>query len=205
MSLVSTFSLKLREKLYTSYNYTITFIQKKNIENKFYDKLSDFFNYLWLQNKGIFESEVLKDLPQSLVKDILFHKYFKNFQNSKIFLDSENKPNIPLLRSMLAIIKIKYHLIGDVITTVGDINYNIYFILDGKVDIISNDGKEVVASLKSGNYFGESNLLLDNPIRTASVLCTQISQIGIMTRKNIEILFNAYPEFHTNMVKFTMQ
>ena len=194
-SLVFEFASKLRSKLLDSYNFVIEFIKKKRVDVVFNRQVNDYFNYLWQSNKGNIDSEIIKQLPNSMMCDIQMYRYNSAIVQSQIFKDPEGNINQQLTRTLFRLMEIQYYLIGDCIIKLGDKNYDIYIILEGEVEVINIKGNLVVATLKTGDHFGELNILINASMRTASVTASKISQIGVICKENLERMFAAYPDW----------
>lgn len=69
---------------------------------------------------------------------------------------------------MTANVKFKRYAKGDVIMNLGDKTREIYFILYGTAVVVV-EGKKIVATIDSGNMFGEMAFLTKNP-RNATIL-----------------------------------
>ena len=86
--------------------------------------------------------------------------------NEKIYLfDGIKKEDI--IR-MTTNVKFKRYAKGDVIMNSGDMSYEVYFILNG-MGVVVVDGKKIVATIDSGNMFGEMAFLTKKP-RNATIL-----------------------------------
>ncbi|CAG9325611.1 unnamed protein product [Blepharisma stoltei] len=58
-----------------SYWYVKDFIDKKQLGSIFMEKINDYFDYLLRSSKGIYDENILKELPPSLMSDIQFYRY----------------------------------------------------------------------------------------------------------------------------------
>ena len=65
-------------------------------------------------------------------------------------------------------VKFKRHAKGDVIMNAGDLTKEVYFILNG-MGVVVVGGKKIVATIDSGNMFGEMAFLTKKP-RNATIL-----------------------------------
>ncbi|KAI8843134.1 cyclic nucleotide-binding-like protein [Chytridium lagenaria] len=82
----------------------------------------------------------------------------------------------------------------DIIVRNGDASTDMFFIVSGGVEIISDDGKQIYDSVAEGGFFGEVGLIL-NVNRTASVRCaTKTCHLIILSASALEKVLEEYPE-----------
>ena len=198
-SLVSEFASKLRSKLLDSYNTVIDFIKKKRVDTAFNRQVNDYFNYLWQSNKGNIDSEIIRQLPIGIMADIQIYRFNSAVENSQIFKDMDGNINCQLAKTLFRLMEVEFYLIGDSVIKLGEKSFDIFIILEGEVDVINLKGSKAIATLKTGDHFGEANILLNTSIRTASVIAAKICQIGVISKENAERLFTAYPEWKDNL------
>lgn len=192
----------LRHKTFADFTAAYKFLQQKEIESKFQRHLSDYFSELWGKNKGITEEDVLNPLPCSLRSEILLHQHRLALKKSESFQGNSEK-SISLLHSIFRIMQIQYNLIGDIILRMDDSSSDMYIILDGEVKIISIEGDAILGTLTEGDHFGETNILLGTRIRTATVVATKITQMGVVGKKDLKKLLQAYPEWKEKLLAST--
>ena len=90
-----------------------------------------------------------------------------------------------------------------VIINEGDEASSLYIILDGEVKIfLSNEeGREIVINTQgTGDHFGEL-ALLDTAPRSASVMTTMESTIGIVSKADFSTVLGRHPELALNLIK----
>ena len=202
ISLIGTHKFTLRNKLYNDYSHVIMFLKKKGIDNKFQKVIDDYFNDLWSKNKGITESEVLACIPSSLKVEIFLSRYGCILEKTDIFTN-ELGLNISLIRSIYSMMRIQFNLLGDIILRIDDLSYDMYIIIDGEATIIALEGNSILDILGPGSHFGETNMLLDINIRTATVVATKISQLGVISKNNMQLLLQCYPEWKEKLMQST--
>ena len=110
-------------------------------------------------------------LSRESFKRIIGNLNFKNFEQNKKFIES-----VPILnfldsteKSILCqkIIQNKFNKNFPIVKE-GEIANSIYIIKSGEVNIVKNN--EIIRILKSGDYFGEFGILIENSIRTCDVI-----------------------------------
>jgi CRP/FNR family cyclic AMP-dependent transcriptional regulator len=90
-----------------------------------------------------------------------------------------------------------------VIINEGDEASSLYIILDGEVKIfLSNEeGREIVINTQGvGDHFGEL-ALLDTAPRSASVMTTMKSTIGVVSKADFSTVLGRHPELALNLIK----
>lgn len=99
-------------------------------------------------------------------------------------------------------LKFKTFSKSEAICKTGDPGEEMYIIISGETDIIIGEpGQEqVVATLKSGDYFGEMALLTGEP-RSASVIATQSCETFVLYKNDFDVILEKYPSISLSMGK----
>lgn len=95
---------------------------------------------------------------------------------------------------------------GDAICKTGDKGEEMYIIISGETDVcIGEPGKEVVvATLKSGDYFGEMSLLTDEP-RSATVVSKEGCETFVLYKNDFDVILERFPSIALSMTKIVSQ
>lgn len=103
-------------------------------------------------------------------------------------------------------LKFKTFQKGEAICRSGDPGEEMYIIISGQTDIcIGEPGSEqVVATLKSGDYFGEMALLTGEP-RSATVLATEACETFVLYKNDFDVILERYPSISLSMGKIVSQ
>lgn len=144
--------------------------------------------------KGVTESQVLNDLPESVVKQIK-NALFKDLVNNITLFPKDDKSAIAALiwRLDLHLLSKEEYVIKD-----GEIADCMYFILRGKVEV-SKDGV-TLATLEQGAHFGEMALAEGKPTtRAASAKCITSCSVGSLSINNFNTLCEFYPIFKSKI------
>ncbi|MBN1501726.1 MAG: ion transporter [Spirochaetes bacterium] len=171
-----------------------TFMKYRNIPHELQLKINDYYNYLWESRRGYDENSVLSDLPIPLKTDV------------SLFLNKEIIEKVPIFKGATGnfIKDIILHLEpivftpNDYIVKKGDMGTDMFFISKGSVDVVSEDGNIVYATLTSGQFFGEIALLLSSP-RTASIRSNSYCDLYRLDKSTFEHVLHRYPEFETDI------
>ena len=81
---------------------------------------------------------------------------------------------------------------GDHIFDQGDSAHNLYYMLDGQVQLIQN-GK-VIRTIEAGEYFGELALLSNMPAIADAVVSSEVANVVLIYPDNIETLLLDEPK-----------
>ncbi|KAF8936886.1 hypothetical protein BGZ58_003570 [Dissophora ornata] len=82
--------------------------------------------------------------------------------------------------------------LGECIIRRGEIGREMFFIISGVVEILSDDNLLVLARFREGQFFGEIAVLLDVP-RIANVKAVSEVEVFVLTKDNLEAVFQAVP------------
>ncbi len=82
---------------------------------------------------------------------------------------------------------------GEIVIQKGDVGQEMYLICRGEVEVVDGHGA-VVATLKDGDFFGETALLMSTP-RTATVRASAPSDFFILNRSDFSRILKDYPQF----------
>ncbi|RMG61283.1 MAG: response regulator [Calditrichaeota bacterium] len=97
---------------------------------------------------------------------------------------------------------------NQVICRVGDPGDKMYIIINGSVDVIveapETGHKKVIATLKSGDYFGEMSLLTGEP-RSATVVTREPSEMFILSKEDFDVIVERFPSISLSMGKIMSQ
>jgi membrane protein len=86
----------------------------------------------------------------------------------------------------------KDYKLGERVFTQGDLTRNMYFIVEGQVQLLEND--QVIRTLEAGDYFGEMALLSNTPTIADAVVTSEEAKIVLIYPDNIETLLLDEPK-----------
>ncbi|KAF9123010.1 hypothetical protein BGW39_009331 [Mortierella sp. 14UC] len=82
--------------------------------------------------------------------------------------------------------------LGQTIIRRGEIGREMFFVISGIVEVLSDDNLRVLARFREGQFFGEIAVLLDVP-RIANVKAVSQVEVFVLTKENLEAVFEAVP------------
>ena len=91
---------------------------------------------------------------------------------------------------------------GEAIVRQGEAGLGLYFITAGRARVeVDRDGsKVVVAELKEGDFLGEFSII-DDKVRSASVICLHDTRCLLLTRDSFAKLMKKHPEIANQMLR----
>jgi CRP/FNR family transcriptional regulator, cyclic AMP receptor protein len=134
---------------------------------------------------------------ETVIDQILF------LQKVPIFKDL----TVEQLGHIAAVSSIEDYEAGEYLFREGDIGYNSYVVISGKVELLRNvDNKEKVriAMMESGSYFGEM-AVFDGDTRSASAKTLESSIIMSYTKDSLDNVIMKYPSIGLRVIKVLSQ
>jgi hypothetical protein len=108
-------------------------------------------------------------------------------------LDEEN------LRQIVALLKVKKYPKDSVIIRKGDTAKNLYIILSGGVDVLT-EFNERLSTLGKGDVFGEMSLISGNPVG-AKIKVSETATIVSLDEKNFKKVLNQFPSIQMYLAR----
>lgn len=163
-------------------------------------KLTDYTNAMWSQNKGFETSEMLSHLPTSVRADIMMYIQRTLIERVPLFKQCSDR----FLEAMILRMTSQVCLADDYIFKEGDKSREMYFVRSGSVQIIMEiqGVDQVIAEIGSYSdypFFGEISLLLGET-RTASA---RASTKCVLSKLSQQDFFEVLSSQHTTRTGWT--
>ena len=182
-----------RDSLQEKVDSVKEFLKTHKIEDKFGARVQTYFDYLWSSPNLDQKDNVLECLPSKLCDEIAMNIHIETLKRVAIFQDCE--PG--LLRELVSKLKLKLFSPGDYVCRKGDIGREMFFIKTGRLEVVSNDGKQVFASLNAGAAFGEISILeipgnKNGNKRTANIRSVGFTDLFQLTKDDLWYVLTEY-------------
>lgn len=160
-------------------------------------RIRENINYLLFKHRGLDASHVLADLPGNLRTDVLMFSLGEKVKQTGLF---QNCKDEGFIRTIVANLNPKAYCPDDVIYYEGESTKEIYFIETGKVKVLHGREMFLIAILKEGDTFGESELfsLKKRPVTIQAV--TYCDVYALESEVLMKILKN-FPECEPHVMK----
>lgn len=171
-----------------------TFLKYRNIPSQLQIRIHDYYDYLWESRRGYEESELLLDLPKPLRTQIAFFLNRDIIEKVPLF----KKASHEFIRDIILNLNPVIYTPGDQIITYGEIGYEMYFISQGEVEVLNEEQTTTYDTLSSGQFFGETALLLSSP-RNATVIAKDYCDLYVLNKETFDSILQRYPTFAKNV------
>ena len=153
-------------------------------------RVDNYQDILWKNFKGIDDMRIMGDLPVILRDQVSFFLFQQLVESVALF----PKDNPGALSTIIRKLKLWVIPKGEFILQEGELANEMYFILQGVVEIYNLDGI-LLAQLTEGKHFGEMAIFNGKPsLRNASALCTTEVSVAILTLDDLILICELYPD-----------
>ena len=178
-----------RTQFRTKMEQVQTFMHYRDVPDELQESVKQYYDYLWNNRRGFDESAVLKDLPSSLKLQVALHLNRDIIEKVPMFKGAPDE----LIRQIVLNLKPALFTPGDYVFRKGELGDQMYFISRGKVDIVSEDGQTIFATLSDGAFFGEIALLFSSE-RTASVRASEYCDLYTLDKFTFDNVLAKFPD-----------
>ena len=124
------------------------------------DKVKQYYSYSFhIKKKSqLLETSDIKEyLPYALLKEVIYYNQRDILAPMFKAFESDN-----LMRDIASVLTNVIYMPGDYIIYKDQIGEEMYFIVEGQVQIIAADKQTVLKTLSKGNYFGEIAIFMNS-------------------------------------------
>ncbi|KAJ8721927.1 hypothetical protein PYW08_004329 [Mythimna loreyi] len=176
-----------------------TYMVQRNFPPRIKSKILKFYA-IRFQSKYFEESRMLECVSGQLREDILMHTGRQLVRE----LDFLKQLPSSLLVQIAGKLRFVIFIAGDIIFKINTIGDCLYFIDKGTVAIYSDSAKEI-CHLEDGDYFGEIELIMKRPFRTASVVAVTNCELFRLDRAHFETTIAHYPTVYNNIKEVALR
>lgn len=160
------------------------------------------FAYTWANKQALDEDRVLSALPDKLKAEIAIHVHLDTLKKVRIFQDCE--PG--LLEELVLKLRLQVFSPGDYICRKGDVGKEMYIVKRGKLSVVTDDERTVLATLSAGSVFGEVSVLdiagnKTGNRRTANVRSLGYSDLFCLAKKDLWDTLVDYPDARQTLME----
>uniref|UniRef100_A0A1I8HPL1 Cyclic nucleotide-binding domain-containing protein n=1 Tax=Macrostomum lignano TaxID=282301 RepID=A0A1I8HPL1_9PLAT len=155
-------------------------------------KVIRWFDYLWSSHKTVDEEKILSLLPDKLKAEMAIHVHLDTLKQVEMFQNTEEG----FLSDLVLCLRPVLFSPGDFVCRKGEVGKHMYIISRGKLQVVAEDCKKVLATLRPGSYFGELSILNMGTMgnrRTASVKSVGYSDLFCLSKTDLWDVLKDYP------------
>ncbi|KAK4301991.1 hypothetical protein Pmani_025891 [Petrolisthes manimaculis] len=169
-----------------------TYMRLRRVPAHLQAKVIKWFDYLWLTQKCSDEERAVSCLPDKLKAEMAIHVHLDTLKRVEIFQNTE----AGFLCELVLHLRPVLFSPGDYICRKGEVGKEMYIVNRGRLQVVADDGKTMLATLKAGSYFGEISILNMGTAgnrRTASVRSVGYSDLFVLSKKDMWDVLKEYP------------
>ncbi|XP_074113237.1 uncharacterized protein LOC141536538 isoform X4 [Cotesia typhae] len=168
-----------------------TYMRMRRVPNHLQIKVIKWFDYLWLTQKCSDEEKAVSCLPDKLKAEIAINVHLDTLRRVEIFQNTE----AGFLCELVLRLRPVLFSPGDYICRKGEVGKEMYIVNRGRLQVVADNGKTVLATLKAGSYFGEISIL---NMGTAGKECASVRSVGysdlfVLSKKDMWDVLKEYP------------
>ncbi|XP_057369918.1 cyclic nucleotide-gated olfactory channel-like [Daphnia carinata] len=169
-----------------------TYMRMRRVPRHLQVKVIKWFDYLWFTQKSSDEEKSVGGLPDKLKAEIAIHVHLDTLKRVEIFQNTE----AGFLCELVLRLRPVLFSPGDYICRKGEVGKEMYIVNRGRLQVVADNGRTVLATLKAGSYFGEISILNMGTAgnrRTASVRSVGYSDLFVLSKKDMWDVLKEYP------------
>lgn len=151
---------------------------------------SEYSDYVFDHRLGFDDESFLKDLPNSLRAEIAVFRHREVLRKVPFLQDAAPKT----LERLAFRLKPQLLRPNDLVFRRGDRGDRMYFINRGSVEVLGDDETKVLAILQEGAFFGEMELLNQEP-RNATIRSLGFCELVYLEHSALEEAMRRFPDF----------
>lgn len=177
-----------------------TFMKSKKFPFQLQERIHNYYNYLWATREGYDDAAILEELPESFKYEFALLLNKGILEKVPMFKGADPA----LIKEIVLCLEPCVYTPGDAVCTTGEIGDKMFFINKGSVEVVSPDGKQVYATLKDGDFFGEIALLLMQP-RNATIRATDYCDLYSLDKDSFDNVISHYPDFEKHVKEMAQE
>ena len=190
------------------------YMERNGIPRDMRKLIRSYYRDVWVRKQIEFnDSELLEELPSNVKFPVMKHIVQGLVKNQKFFQDylSDVDIDTKVIDDLALKMQPLFASTNEYIIRQGEIGTDLYMIKTGKV-AVEVMGVGVVASMTSGQYFGDIALIQasisdsdSGGIRTASIRAITYCELFILTKEDVQYVWSRSPGLRTAMEAVMME
>jgi len=169
------------------------FMHEMHISNQLQDRVDYFLTSLWQHRESLYEDSFINSIPPTLQLLVTQRTRQRHIAKCPFFDFCSNE----IIKALSLRLKLRLYNKDDIIVHAGDMGRKMFFLNTGTVDIVSNDGKTVFATLsaiserrghtshRESAFFGETSLFFKRR-RTNTVRASSYCEVYVLRKYDLD-------------------
>jgi len=173
-----------------------TALRRRGLSKDLQRRVMDYYRYVRDDKTGYDETAFLNTLPPSLRTEVALNLKKEFIEGIPLFRDAEERFIIDVALKLELVVATP----GDYIFKADDPANDMYFVISGELQVLNKEEDQVLATLTSGDFFGEIALFKNIP-RSATIRAVSFCNLYQLRRSTFEMVVHDHPEIANQMEK----
>lgn len=183
---------RYREKL----DQIQTYMRENKIHPTLQQKIRDYYQYRWIENRDIRDYHILEELPYPLRMKLALHLHREVIEKVPIFQGA----TAHFVEEIVMALKPEILPPNEYIIREGNWGHEMYFIKRGLVQAFSEKTGTIYRNMGAGTFFGEIALVYEKR-RTASIITLTYCELFVLEKDAFKKVLENYPDFAAHVRK----
>ncbi|XP_015672778.1 cyclic nucleotide-gated cation channel alpha-4 [Protobothrops mucrosquamatus] len=182
------------KSFYPNYDLVKDYLHSQRVGRQLQHQVVDLQQHLQMNKKMTNELQILQHLPERLRAEVAISVHLPTLRKVQIFQNCEQS----LLEELVLKLKPQVYSPGEYVCRKGDIGREMYFIREGQLAVVADDGVTQYAVLGEGLYFGEISIISikgnqSGNRRTANIKSIGYSDLFCLSKEDLKEVLAEFP------------
>nr|XP_032627761.1 cyclic nucleotide-gated cation channel alpha-4 [Chelonoidis abingdonii] len=170
------------------------YLRLQRVGRRLETRVARWHQHLQLNKKVTNEQQVLQHLPERLRAEVAVSVHLATLRKVQLFQTCERG----LLEELVLKLRPQVYSPGEYVCRKGDIGREMYFIREGQLAVVGDDGRTRFAVLGEGLYFGEISIInikgnKSGNRRTANIRSIGYSDLFCLSKEDLQEVLGEFP------------
>jgi len=177
----------------------VRLLKTRNCSDFIISRVERYRDFLWRKFKGIDDQSLISQMPETIRHQTQYYILENLVKKTEVIPKDEQGAILSIVKAL----HIKLYPQDEFIIKEGEIATEMFFLIEGTLDIYTNDGTRI-ARLQEGQCFGEMALLsADAQLRTANVFAVTDVSVAALSKDDFAKICEIFPTFKQKIVDVT--
>ncbi|XP_054829472.1 cyclic nucleotide-gated cation channel alpha-4 [Eublepharis macularius] len=185
---------------YPNYDLVKGYMLTRRVNRRLQHRVVRWYQHLQMNKKMTNELAILQHLPERLRAEVAVSVHLPTLRKVQIFQNCEQS----LLEELVLKLRPQVYSPGEYVCKKGDIGREMYFIREGQLAVVADDGVTQYAVLGEGLYFGEISIInikgnKSGNRRTANIKSIGFSDLFCLSKEDLTEVLAEFPNAKTTL------